>query len=229
MFKKYCTETFIGNGLNYNWLPKQLHIDQLKKQVPKSKTGLPLYINAFLSELSLITETFVILLKNQAKNWARSSPDKICRIITEFEIGFHTIQILVRLRVDMKALIALMVKKFEHAFQKNWDDDKWIYKMQVLHTHAKNFGTIHYHLRHPTQFQIPSQQKLCVISSRIMWHNINLMREWSGLPEKVSKCSYGDLPEHMDTFAALCKSIFHFPLTSPFAHFCWAHIKFCAS
>jgi hypothetical protein len=128
--------------------------------------------------------------------------------------------------VDMKALIAQMVKEFGHAFQKYWDDDKWIYKMQVLQTHAKNFGTIHYQLRHPSHFQVPSQQIQCIISSRIMWHNINFIREWSGLREKVSKCPYGDLPEHGDTFATLCKTTFNFPLASHSGHFCWAHINF---
>lgn len=154
--KKLCTKTFIENGRNCNWLRKQAHFDQFKKQVPKSKTRLPLYIEVILPEFSRITETYVLLLlEPNQKLGSLLTWHKICPILLGFEIGPHTIQILGRVKVDMKALIALMVKKFRHAFQKHWDDDKL---MQVLHTHSKNFGTIHYHLRPPSQFQIPSQQ-----------------------------------------------------------------------
>jgi hypothetical protein len=136
-FKKCCMKTLIGNGRNFNWLPKQVHFDQFQKQVPACKTWLPLYIDVILPELSLIMETFVLLLPEPSqKLGSLLTWHIICPIILGYEIGSHTIQILGRVKVDMKALIALMVKKFGHAFQKHWDGDKWIYKMQVLHTHT---------------------------------------------------------------------------------------------
>jgi hypothetical protein len=135
-FKKPCTETFIGNWGNCNWLPKHVHFDQFQKHVPKSKTRLLLYIDVILPEFSLNAEKFVLLLLEPIQKLGLFLTwHKICPIILGFEIGSHTIQTLGCVKVDMKALIALMVKIFGHAFKKHWDDDKWIYKMQVLHTY----------------------------------------------------------------------------------------------
>jgi len=131
--KKHCTKAFTANERNCNWLPKQVHFDQFRKQVPKIKTRLPLYIDVILPELPFITETFVLLLlEPRQKLGSLLTWYKVCHIILGFEMGSLTIQILRRVKVDMKALMA---KKFGHAFQKHWDENKWIYKMQVLHTH----------------------------------------------------------------------------------------------
>jgi hypothetical protein len=75
--------------------------------------------------------------------------------------------------------------------------------MYIFHTHTKSFGTIHYQLRHPSQFQKPSQKKLRIVAVRIMRNNKYLIRKWSALPEIINKLAYAVLPKHVVTLAAL--------------------------
>jgi hypothetical protein len=50
--------------------------------------------------------------------------------------------------------------------------------------------------------------ELCIVSTVIMWNNINIIREISSLPEGLNKFSYVVLPEHVNTRATSSRSIF---------------------
>jgi len=77
--------------------------------------------------------------------------------------------------------------------------------MEFLHNHTKNFATVHYQLRSPSLFKKASTNKMCVVSTRVVWNNINITHEWSGQKEIVNKFTYGVLPEPMDTLPTLFK------------------------
>ena len=75
--------------------------------------------------------------------------------------------------------------------------------MEILHNHTKNFATIHYNLRVPSQVKKASEKRLCVISVIVVWNNIKFIREWSGLTGINNKFTNGVLPEHMGTLSTL--------------------------
>ena len=94
-------------------------------------------------------------------------------------------------------------KWFVHAFQTHCQIIKRIRIIEFLHNHNKNFVNVHYQLRGPFQFKKSSKKKPCVVSARVVWNNIKLIREWSELQEINNKFTYGVLPEHMDTLPTL--------------------------
>jgi hypothetical protein len=89
-------------------------------------------------------------------------------------------------KVGIMPLLACEVEYLGHAFQSHRQKIKRIQRVQILNNHTKNFGTVPYQLRLPSQFQKPAQQELCVVSTTVVRNNINLIREWSGQPEIVN-------------------------------------------
>ena len=79
-------------------------------------------------------------------------------------------------------------------------------KNQILDNYTENFGTVHYQLGCPSQFQKLPYQKMCVVSTRVVLYNIYLICEWSRLPEIYNKFSYGFFrPKHVGTLTTLFK------------------------
>ena len=72
----------------------------------------------------------------------------------------------------------------------------------IFHNHIKNFTTVHYQFRSPSKFQNTSK-KHCVVSTTVLWNDINLLSEWPTEPKIIDKCAYGVLPERVDTLSTL--------------------------
>jgi len=68
--------------------------------------------------------------------------------------------------------------------------------------------------------------KLCILSTIVMWNNINLIHECSVLSRVLNKFSYVFLPEHVNTCATRTQSILNSSIFSHSEHICWAHILF---
>jgi len=74
--------------------------------------------------------------------------------------------------------------------------------MKIFHN-TKNFTTVHYQFRLPSEFQKPSEKKLCVVSTRVVWNYINLVSEWPRQSKIIDKFAYGVLPERVDMLSTL--------------------------
>jgi len=132
------------------------------------------------------------------------STHKVYPIVLGFGMRTQIIQIVCSVEeVGIVPLLACEFELFRYALDTHWQILQLIQKVKILHNRTKKFTTAHYQLRGPSQFRKPCKKKLCVVSTRFVWNNINLVREWWGPLEIMNTFTYSVLPERMDTLPTL--------------------------
>ena len=118
--QKHSPEHLIANGRYSNGLPKGVHLDKIKKHIPKSIACLPQCIdvvNAVGQQFLPIFKNYVCYPLYQSGNWVRSSPFiKVWPIELGFGMRAHTNEIVgCVVEVGIVPLLECVIKSFGHA------------------------------------------------------------------------------------------------------------------